>query len=317
MLACQERGMKVGLPKNVLRQQLQEWLELSLVENVPASLLILSRAITYTDKVQSEEAIKLALGSLPDAVVQEVSITNDNEYEKKVESYKRQEMLIQQEEEERRKLDVLHTKKQAEAAAVAAAAPTPAALGKTEDEMRKELEREEEDIREIITVMAYASSMTNERAELGDLLDKHNVTMGIANEVKDHSIAQLNERIANMLKKLDYKIEETDLQIGNELNVLDLDKDGVITVEEIEKSISMLKAKPTDDAMKDIIARLDRNGDGRISLQELVLELKEARLKQRHFKEVNASATATTAPPVVPTSVPASEILTPKPEEKL
>ncbi|XP_006625558.2 LETM1 domain-containing protein LETM2, mitochondrial [Lepisosteus oculatus] len=48
--ACRSRGMRsLGLTEDQLRQQLQQWLDLHLQENVPPSLLLLSRAMYLTD----------------------------------------------------------------------------------------------------------------------------------------------------------------------------------------------------------------------------------------------------------------------------
>lgn len=329
MFACQERGMKIGLPKNELRKQLKEWIELSLDKNIPSSLLILSRAFTYTDKVQSEEAIKMALGTMPDDVVQEVTLdstvsSEDDKtiHRRKLDSLKRQQKLIQQEEaenlkrrvqeEERRKRFALESELRQvrqipETISGAAVKPSAAAaagateeftadmtdrLGREEEDLREELEeqrvdKEEEDLKELITVMAYASSMTNERAEFDDLLDKHNISVGMTMEMKDKAkkMSQLNARIASMLRKLDEAIDEVDLSIGTELNVLDRDKDGVISISEIDQALSLLKDKPSDETLRDIIGRLDHDGDGKISINELVLELKEARAKERQLQE--------------------------------
>ncbi|KAG7273155.1 hypothetical protein CRUP_034553 [Coryphaenoides rupestris] len=48
--ACRSRGMRsLGLTTDQLRQQIQQWLDLHLKENVPPSLLLLSRAMYLTD----------------------------------------------------------------------------------------------------------------------------------------------------------------------------------------------------------------------------------------------------------------------------
>ncbi|KAJ7999831.1 hypothetical protein DPEC_G00198490 [Dallia pectoralis] len=49
-VACRSRGMRsLGLTNEQLTQQLQQWLDLHLKENVPPSLLLLSRAMYHTD----------------------------------------------------------------------------------------------------------------------------------------------------------------------------------------------------------------------------------------------------------------------------
>jgi LETM1 and EF-hand domain-containing protein 1 len=103
--ACNVRGMKVSLPKEHLQKQLENWIQLSLDQNIPSSLLILSRAFSLTSSDEAEidsEAIRDAIGSLPDEVVKEAqnetSIEGDTDVNRlKYEHIQRQNILIEQE----------------------------------------------------------------------------------------------------------------------------------------------------------------------------------------------------------------------------
>ncbi|MGH0120787.1 UNVERIFIED_CONTAM: hypothetical protein FKN15_065123, partial [Acipenser sinensis] len=56
--ACRIRGMRsLGVTEDQLRQQLKQWLELHLKENVPPSLLLLSRAMYLTDVLPAPAVI--------------------------------------------------------------------------------------------------------------------------------------------------------------------------------------------------------------------------------------------------------------------
>jgi LETM1 and EF-hand domain-containing protein 1 len=60
-------------------RNLQSWLELSKEKNMPTSLLLLSRAFTVTQSTRKvmgsmEEKIKETIGSLPDEVLEDVSL---------------------------------------------------------------------------------------------------------------------------------------------------------------------------------------------------------------------------------------------------
>ncbi|KAM9455923.1 LETM1 domain-containing protein LETM2, mitochondrial isoform 1-T2 [Clarias gariepinus] len=56
--ACRSRGMRsLGLSTDQLRLQLQQWLDLHLKENVPPSLLLLSRAMYLTDLIPKAPVI--------------------------------------------------------------------------------------------------------------------------------------------------------------------------------------------------------------------------------------------------------------------
>ncbi|KAL3087334.1 hypothetical protein niasHS_008653 [Heterodera schachtii] len=64
--ACRARGMRaLGLSEERLRQQLRQWVELSLDEQVPPSLLLLTRAMYFPEDVDFTARIRSIVGSLP------------------------------------------------------------------------------------------------------------------------------------------------------------------------------------------------------------------------------------------------------------
>lgn len=63
--ACRARGMRAyGLSEEQLRNQLGEWINLSLNEKVPPSLLLLSRAMMLPEDVPTAEKLKASISSL-------------------------------------------------------------------------------------------------------------------------------------------------------------------------------------------------------------------------------------------------------------
>jgi LETM1 and EF-hand domain-containing protein 1 len=68
--ACKARGMRaLGVPEERLRRQLQSWLQLSLHEKIPPSLLLLSRAIYVPENLPASAQLQATLSALPDAAV--------------------------------------------------------------------------------------------------------------------------------------------------------------------------------------------------------------------------------------------------------
>lgn len=66
--ACRARGMRAyGLSDDQLKQQLAEWINLSLNEKVPPSLLLLSRAMMLPEDVPTVEKLKASISVLSDA----------------------------------------------------------------------------------------------------------------------------------------------------------------------------------------------------------------------------------------------------------
>lgn len=63
-----EIGMRAyGLSEEQLKRQLEEWINLSLNEKVPPSLLLLSRAMMLPEDIPTTEKLKATISSLPDA----------------------------------------------------------------------------------------------------------------------------------------------------------------------------------------------------------------------------------------------------------
>ncbi|XP_045614434.2 mitochondrial proton/calcium exchanger protein isoform X2 [Procambarus clarkii] len=67
--ACRARGMRAyGLSEERLRLQLTQWLELSLKEKVPPSLLLLSRTLYLPENIQTSDTLAATISTLPEEV---------------------------------------------------------------------------------------------------------------------------------------------------------------------------------------------------------------------------------------------------------
>ncbi|TYZ64986.1 hypothetical protein PybrP1_005778 [[Pythium] brassicae (nom. inval.)] len=74
-MACMERGMRAtGLTKAGYVRQMKQWLDLSINKNVPASLLIMSRALNITAMDNPEAALATSMSSMDEEVVTEVAL---------------------------------------------------------------------------------------------------------------------------------------------------------------------------------------------------------------------------------------------------
>lgn len=68
--ACRARGMRAfGVSEIRLKSQLLQWLDLSLNEKVPPSLLLLSRTLYLPDSDVTSDQLKATIASLPESVV--------------------------------------------------------------------------------------------------------------------------------------------------------------------------------------------------------------------------------------------------------
>ncbi|XP_023975162.1 mitochondrial proton/calcium exchanger protein isoform X2 [Physeter macrocephalus] len=73
--ACRARGMRaLGVTEDRLRDQLKQWLELHLHQEIPTSLLILSRAMYLPDTLSPADQLKSTLQTLPETVAKEARV---------------------------------------------------------------------------------------------------------------------------------------------------------------------------------------------------------------------------------------------------
>lgn len=68
--ACRARGMRAyGVSEERLRTQLRQWLDLSLNEKVPPSLLLLSRALMLPETIPTSDKLKATISTLPETLL--------------------------------------------------------------------------------------------------------------------------------------------------------------------------------------------------------------------------------------------------------
>ncbi|MFT7816417.1 LETM1 and EF-hand domain-containing protein 1, mitochondrial-like [Arapaima gigas] len=106
--ACRVRGMRaLGVTEERLREQLRQWLELHLNQQIPTSLLLLSRAMYLPDTLSPADQLKNTLQTLSDSAAREAKVkVAEVELSKvdnrtKLETTLQEEMAIQEEQRER------------------------------------------------------------------------------------------------------------------------------------------------------------------------------------------------------------------------
>ncbi|XP_078447083.1 uncharacterized protein LOC144715987 [Wolffia australiana] len=305
--ACRERGHLGLLSREEMRQQLRDWLDLSLNHSMPSSLLILSRAFTVSGKIRPEEAVVATLSSLPDEVVDTVgtglpSEDSVSERRRKLEFLEMQEELIKEEEKEKQKEEQAKIKEpaiiQEDLALKEMMSPTARAaqiLSQT-----KSLEKREEfcNISRALAVLASASSVSMEREEFLSLVNKEielynsmlekEGTEGeeeakkaykAARELSDHAAelavgnrisSALIDRVDAMLQKLEKEIDDVDAAIGNRWQLLDRDHDGKVTPEEVAAAAMYLKDTLDKDGIQELISNLSKDREGKILVEDIV-----------------------------------------------
>uniref|UniRef100_A0A8C8RL17 Mitochondrial proton/calcium exchanger protein n=1 Tax=Pelusios castaneus TaxID=367368 RepID=A0A8C8RL17_9SAUR len=97
--ACRARGMRaLGVTEERLREQLKQWLELHLNQEIPTSLLILSRAMYLPDTLSPADQLKTTLQTLPESVAKEAQVKAAEVEGEKVDNKAKLEATLQEEE---------------------------------------------------------------------------------------------------------------------------------------------------------------------------------------------------------------------------
>lgn len=110
--ACRARGMRAyGLSENQLKKQLKEWIDISLNDKVPTSLLLLSRALMIPENVTTSDKLKATISALPETVVTQAKAAIGEKEGKvdnktKIEVIKEEQRKIKEEKEELREAEV-------------------------------------------------------------------------------------------------------------------------------------------------------------------------------------------------------------------
>ncbi|PON46709.1 Parvalbumin [Parasponia andersonii] len=304
---CRERGMLGLLSVEEMRQQLRDWLDLSLNHSMPSSLLILSRAFTVSGKLRPEEAVQATLSSLPDEVVGTVGVTalpsedSVSERRRKLEYLEMQEELIKEEEEREEEEQARMKESKGSQEDVALKEMTiPTAREAQEQARARTLEKQEQlcELSRALAVLSSASSVSREREEFLRLVNKEielynsmvdkegmdgekdamkayiaaRVESENENEVADGDevSSALVERVDAMLQNLEKEIDDVDAKIGDRWRLLDRDFDGKVTPEEVAGAAMYLKNTLGKEGVQELISSLSKDREGKILVEDIV-----------------------------------------------
>lgn len=305
--ACRDRGLLGLLSVEEMRQQLRDWLDLSLNHSVPSSLLILSRAFSVSGKVRPEEAVQATLSSLPDEVVDTVGVTalpsedSVSERRRKLEFLEMQEELIKEEEEEEEEEQAKLKESVSSQKDVALEEMTdPVAKEAREQARAKTLEKHEQlcELSRALAVLASASSVSREREEFLRLVKKEiglynsmvekegkegeeeakkayraareNTDQYAEKEVGNKISSALIDRVDAMLQKLEKEIDDVDAKIGGRWRLLDRDYDGKVTPEEVASAAMYLKDTLDKEGIQELISNLSKDREGKILVEDII-----------------------------------------------
>lgn len=269
--ACAARGIRsIGTSPGRLRDELSQWLDLHLEHHVPGTLLILSRAFSYTDRhMTTEEALKATFNSLPDNLVNEAELqvleqVGASTYKQKLDVLEQQQELIedeseQEEKEEKARLEAAQLaeearleeeKKEREAAEKKDefVADEPAATDaqvESKEEKKSTTTKASEPTPE--TAQEDIPLSEEQQSELQDALAKLRTKVGVLeeraqfNEIKDQH-EDYKELIEELKEATNREADKATLRMGKKLEKMlaNIDKE----LDAMEKDASAVKESP-------------------------------------------------------------------------
>jgi len=105
----------------------------------------------------------------------------------------------------------------------------------------------------------------------------------------DPSMARMQSVLNTMVDKLKNRITDTEIALSDKLPKLDTDGDGELSSDELKGAIqSILKRAPTDQEAERIVKILDADNDGKVSVAELV-KYAEDKVRNAEVSDLQAS----------------------------
>ncbi|XP_066476186.1 mitochondrial proton/calcium exchanger protein isoform X2 [Tiliqua scincoides] len=285
--ACRARGMRaLGVTEERLKEQLKQWLDLHLNQEIPTSLLILSRAMYLPDTLSPADQLKTTLQILPESVAKEAQVKAAEVEGEKVDNKTRLEATLQEEEAIRKENQEKELERLSEAAEKAKESLQVAARG-------EELTKEEIDLLSdaCTKLKEQKKSLTKEKEELEELKDDVQEYSEDLQEIKELSKSgeeeieeskaskRLVKRVNRMIGQIDKIIQE----LETDQKVVDGQLDtgatppigeNLISINELINVMKQIQKIP-ESKLNRLAEALDENKDGKIDIDDVakVVEL--------------------------------------------
>ena len=142
---------------------------------------------------------------------------------------------------------------------------------------------------EALSILSAKSSVLKERDELRSLMEENLSAEEVGTFVLSLSCSNLSprlqdpkspsgaltKRIRSMLAKIDTQLQECDDRVGSSLQMISADAQGRISVQDLEKALTVIKHKPDDEVGQAVIQKLDVDKDGYVELEHVLGLVKE------------------------------------------
>lgn len=313
--ACRARAMRAyGLPEAKLREQLSQWLDLSLNEKVPPSLLLLSRALMVPDTIPMSDKLKATISALPETVVARTKCAIGEKEGKldhitNIELIKMEERKIEEEREEQKETEkkevkpeptILAEQSKSDEITTTDVKVIEQALD-TLDKDKKTMSVEKEELKELKEEMAEYQEDVQElyqmKAEAKGEADIENIKVS-------KGAKRLFNKVNKMIQKMDavlLDLEQSEKQVKEKIESLSSEEkkdvkavEELIRIDELIAAIKQIQSVPDDHRLKriaEILGKIDDDRDGAIKVEDVlkVVELigkEDVKLSKKQLDEL-------------------------------
>ncbi|XP_073339078.1 mitochondrial proton/calcium exchanger protein isoform X6 [Pagrus major] len=308
--ACRVRGMRsLGVTEERLREQLVQWLELHLKQQIPTSLLLLSRAMYLPDTLSPADQLKTTLQTLPEMVTKEAQLMVAEMELSKVDNKTKVEATLQEEWAIRQDNKDREMERLADAAEKAAregeleleAEPTKADTAAHSETLRDtapviEGIKGEEITKEEIDMLSDACSklkeqkrlLTLEKEELEELKDDvqeynedlEEIKKELSKTGQEKAIeeSKASQRLSKRVNRMIGRIDKIILELEKDKVILDGQMDSgttppvgenLISIDELINVMRQIQNIP-EHKLQSIADALDDNKDGKIDIDDVI-----------------------------------------------
>ncbi|CAG9857717.1 unnamed protein product [Phyllotreta striolata] len=294
--ACRARGMRAyGVSDARLRQQLNQWLDLSLNKKVPPSLLLLSRALMLPETIPTSDQLKATISALPEHVVKQTQAAI-GEKEGKIDNKVRADLLKEEEKKirEEREEHRVEKKKIDDKELLVDKAPVISTVESKPDVCKKDENLQSKDfeiIENAIDSVSKEKKMIVEKGEIQELKaemsdyqeDVDELQKAVAAqpkpEIKETKAAKRLfksvNRIINKLDKVLVDLEAKEKQLKAELETEKTEKkrEELLKIDDIIEAINKIKGVTDQskiDQIKSVLKKIDDDKDGSIKVEDVL-----------------------------------------------
>ncbi|KAJ3260650.1 hypothetical protein HK103_000260 [Boothiomyces macroporosus] len=168
--------------------------------------------------------------------------------------------------------------------------PAEKAPEKAEEEKEEELsEVEVKKLAEALKTMTKESALEDVKQDLDVLKEDRQEFIEDVEELKQvtqketsKSSDRLGSRVDKMIAKIESELTKYDSEIGSKLNLIKPNLEGQIAIQDLEEALRIIQSNPNDSRISKIVTKLDKDGDGLVTMNEILALAEQAAEKEGH-----------------------------------